>query len=163
LVYVIWQKILATSCKPKPTVHILEKMRVIRFCAAILAALLCTVARADTVSVTAPPYWTGTYNEVTGTAIGGPYVEALMRLNGEVTKHWVFEAPAMQHLTMALTVDSTHFETGSTVEISYELKRLDGQWVEGSGSVPVQNSAWSWEYPDFIGITGGHSSEIVRS
>lgn len=124
---------------------------------------IAACVQADITTVTLPPYWTGTYNLAVGTTIGGPYVAAQLIVNGVVVRNHVFEDEAMQHLSLAVTVDSTHFQDGQQVAVTMWALRLDGVAVSGSNSVTVKNRSFAWELPEFAVSPDSHSSDNVQS
>lgn len=128
-----------------------------------MLTLLASIATSTVVTVSVPPYWTGTYNLASGSVVGGWFVEANLWIQGTQVDHKVFEEPLPQHVTLSVVVDSTHFAPGSSVQVLFEAKLSNGNWVSASETVPIINNAWAWEYPDFALTRAGHSSGIVQS
>lgn len=132
--------------------------------ASCFAALLASHAlSADTVDVHVPPYWTGTLNLGRATAVGGPFDKAECWVNGEFVKEWIWEGGAMQHVTLARWFDSTHFTNGNLVSVEYKFRNVSGTWTSDSESVMVENYGFAWEFPEFINLPGGHSSDNVKT
>jgi hypothetical protein len=84
-------------------------------------------------------------------------------VNNELTKDIHFEAPAMQHVTLGLTCDSTHFTSGTSCEVEFWFLKLDGTWVHNSDTAPIKNNAFAWELDSISSQTGGHASETVQT
>jgi len=92
--------------------------------AATVLTLLAQFAHAGaTLSIGPPPnYLSGTFCRLTGTAVavGGTtrgFLAATLFVNGYPVKHWENQEPALQHITIAAVIDSTHFAHASNVSI----------------------------------------------
>lgn len=79
-----------------------------------------------------------------------------------LVRSYVFEDPIQQHITLSVVVDSTHFDHGDVVPVSFIAIKEDATTVSSSDTVVIKNRAWAWEFPAFAENLDSHTSEIVQ-
>lgn len=139
-------------------------MSLVRRVLIILIMSTCAgLAYSDVMVMQVPPYLTNTYNRVSATAIGGPFDKAEIYVNGEFVRDWNWEGGAMQHMTISIVLDSTHFTPNHLVSVEAEFRNTNGTWIVDSESGYVLNDGFAWEYKEFVTVSGGHSSQLVKA
>lgn len=101
-----------------------------------------------------PSYFSGTNCRASGNAqIGEPIIAAVLTLNGEIVAEYAHsgspEEPLPMSMGLAVMFDSSHFPSGSVVEVKFWVYGLfTQQWYSASRSRATWNWAMMYEHPD---------------
>ncbi len=101
-----------------------------------------------------PHYFSGTNAYASGNAysVGGTImVEAWLKLDGVVVKHWVKPPgePGSQSVGLETWFDSTHAGPTATIDVEFDAVDNEQNWYSAHGWAPARNRCVAFQRPEF--------------